>query len=78
MSVQYLLLLMVVALICCRNYYCAVYVHVKTSYCSCAGNHLSVYVFVFTILQGPPGGGGQPGTPIMPSPQGKLKISPSF
>lgn len=30
------------------------------------------FSFVFVILQGPPGGGGPPGTPIMPSPGGEL------
>ena len=29
---------------------------------------------VFSVFQGPPTGGGPPGTPIMPSPQGKLSL----
>ena len=29
---------------------------------------------MFSVFQGPPTGGGPPGTPIMPSPQGKLSL----
>lgn len=43
---------------------------------SLLGTHLCVFFFVYLsflfILQGPPGGGGPPGTPIMPSPGGEL------
>lgn len=37
-------------------------------------SHLFLFSPSLSLLQGPPGGGGPPGTPIMPSPGGELAL----